>query len=234
MFKLRTAILPGAVLLLGLLYQPGQAHATRTINLPSTGWTVIGYLSSVTNPGNWAATLPAGGGACQWTWLGYSSNHGLDQWTVVLPPAGNGGDIVQVLASPASNNICGFTTWNAPLMNGFGMDINGLGGADTLLQGNNSQSFAYGNEGQDWVWGNITSALSMGGPDNDMVFGWDHGGDMLFGEQGNDVLCEHRNSVATKMDCGPGTNDGTCGTAQTRVNCESGINVMCSSCGSGY
>jgi Ca2+-binding RTX toxin-like protein len=81
------------------------------------------------------------------------------------------------------------------------LDISGLRGNDYLESGS-GDTWAFGDQGDDWVEGFSPVGVTLGGPDHDNVIGNDSSTDQLLGEGGNDCLYD-RSGLFSVMDCGP-------------------------------
>jgi hypothetical protein len=222
-----------------LLMVPVQAHANREI-FPATGssWITIGNINLFGGTTLAVETKDLGTGKCHWDYLG---SPGATDFTIVH--GSSAGDLIMV-APPDYTSTCGIA-FSPPNMRGFGLFIQGGNGDDWISGGSvlNSNIELRGESGADLL---ISSpgGKACGGTDRvptnsdagNTLWGQDIQSEQLFGANGNDHLCEHRNTLVAQLS-GAGGSDTRCGSSghlAVPASLESIENVDCGACGSGY
>lgn len=202
--------------------QPVRASADSEITLTRSGITVVGAYSGRA----WAVTLSLLG--CSWRALGPAP---LEESHLVRGTSDD--DTIDVL----QNGLLWCNRWLQPIaQNGHSIQVRG-GGGDDRIYGGGSAPFSgnpnsiFGEDGDDVLYAGPGGVRVEGGPGDDVIYGGDSPGDVLIGDQGDDVLCEQASATPLALEGGDGEDVACSPQATTFTNIES---VRCNACGLAY
>jgi hypothetical protein len=200
---------------------PSEASALRT---------VYGAWLGTYRVFNWAGTAvaavqPTDNRPCVFWSLGVG---GLDDDVEITTSAGV--EIILVMDESMSS-FCGLSSLKPLVYNGHSVTVN-AGWGDDFIDCGSGNCAAYGGAGNDDVYVSVSPGFGYGrgGGDTGRVYGANNYGDRLFGDGGNDALCELSFIVCTEMKGGAGT-DKRCGSANSM---DAPLPQDCSKCGPGW